>query len=565
MAFVQGLSAVVRPDLAAAAIRFPTPTTAAVVATVLFVLAIEGRIPPGSEDLRRILYGAAVAFAAGVAIRIWLEDRNRRTELAAGQLVALGLGAAAAFGLGSVWLTPTMLIGSLALLVVAAPGFSSAGTPVRFWLFNLRSGFAAVLGAVAAAAFVAGVWAVLATLQSLLDLGVSRRLVFHAAALGFVLVLPLYWLAFQPRVHELDQDEPPPDLLMRGVAALTDFIFLPLVIVYAVILHLYGASIAVAGALPRGQVGWMASTFLGLGYVAYVLSLPRQAPLPRIRSFFRLAWPLATLLPVGLLVLALYHRLEAYGVTEARYLVAIVALLAGLLIVAWLPQRQLDVRLLPPLAGILLLIGAVGPLAARAATVRSQAARFAAVLDAAGDLRSGRLAEDRSTRLTEEQRSDLRSIIVLLERRGALHLLSPVVGTELAARPQELRRRLARDTRPLQSPVSSYVRVDGDVLLGPFTVTLPAADPVRFRVPDGPEYTLTAESTRLVLSGPEGAFSFDLSTRPDKAPRTPQPEVIYADDRRAALIVRNARRAGPGSADRLGSLDGQILLRAGPR
>jgi hypothetical protein len=561
MTVFERLGAVMRPDLATAAVRFPTPAMAAVLATFVMVAAIEGRIPFGGERFERMLYGAAVAFIAGVAIRIWLEGRNRRNELAAGQLAALAFGVAAAFSLYSLWLTPALLLASLALFAAAAPGFSRAGTLGRFWLFNVRSAFAAVLGAVGAAAFALGFWAVLATLQSLFDVRISWRLVSHATAVGFVLVLPLYWLALQPRVHELHDDEAPPDLLLRAVAALTDFIFLPLIIVYAVILHLYAAKIAVVATLPRGQLGWMASTFLCLGYLAYVLALPRRGLLPGIRSFFRLLWPLATAVPVGLLVLALYQRVQAYGMTEGRYLGAVVALIAGLLILAWRPGRQLDDRLVPAIAGGVLLIGAVGPLAARATTVHSQAARLVAVLDAAGDLSGGRLVEDGPTRLSEDNRKDLRSIVLALEKRRALHILGPVVGAELAAKPQELRRRLALDVpSPVRPTVSAYVRVDTAVLLGPVYLRVPATTPVSFRGPDGPEYTLTGEGTRLLLLGPEGAFAFDLPS--EQGAR--DPEVIYSNDRRAALIVRNPRWSGSGSARRLESFNCQILLRPAP-
>jgi len=247
--------------------------------------------------------------------------------------------------------------------------------------------------------------------------------------------------------------------------------------------------------------------------------------------------------------------------TEGRYLGAVVALVAGLLILAWRPGRQLDDRLVPAIAGGVLLIGAVGPLAARATTVHSQAARLVAVLDAAGDLSGGRLVEDGPTRLSEDNRKDLRSIVLALEKRRALHILGPVVGAELAAKPQELRRRLALDVpSPVRPTVSAYVRVDTAVLLGPVYLRVPATTPVSFRGSEGPEYTLTGEGTRLLLLGPEGAFAFDLPS--EQGAR--DPEIIYSNDRRAALIVRNPRWSGLGSARRLESFNCQILLRPAP-
>jgi hypothetical protein len=395
MALSRRLSALVRPDLVTAAARFPAPVAMALLATVLIALSIEEVIPRNSERLERALYGAGAVFLAGVACGILLEG-GRAVWRVAGQLAAVALGTTAALALYSLWLMPPFLIASLALLVIAAPGFAAGGTPIRFWVFNVRSAFAALVGAVGAGAFVFGFWAILATLRALFDLSIPHRLVGHAAAVGFVLVLPLYWLAFQPRVQDLDAEEPPSDILLRAVVALTDFVFLPLLVIYTVILHAYAAKIAIEAALPRGQIGWMASIFLGLGYFVFLLAVPQLGRLARLRESFRLAWPPATLVPAGLLALALRERVQAYGVTEERYLIGVAAVMAVLLFLAWLPRRRLDPRLVPTVAAGLLLVAAAGPLSAPFQTARSQASVSRrcwmprAGLPAAVTIRSGR-------------------------------------------------------------------------------------------------------------------------------------------------------------------------------
>jgi hypothetical protein len=486
-------TAVLRPDVLAAATRFPIPTAAAALATVLTILMVEDVISHNSEPSERLLYGAAVAFVAGVAAAIWLDGRGRRTALA-GQLAALALGAYAGLILHSLWLTPPMLIAALASLTIAAPGFAPGGTAIRCWIYNIRSGFAALVGAVGIGAFVLGFWAILATLHSLFDLRIPDRLVAHAAAVGFLFVLPLFWLASQPGVQEVDEGETS-DSLPRAVAALTDFIFLPLLVAYAAILHAYAAKIAVDAVLPRGQIGWIVSTFLALGYAAFLLAVPRQSPLPRLRDSFRRAWPPATLLPVVLLALALRERVQAYGVTEERYLLAIVALAAALLVLFWAPKRRLDPRFPPAVAAGLLLIAAIGPAAARLVTVQSQANRLAALLQTSGDFANGRFEGKRTIPWGEEKRRDVQAMIFLLETRQALHLLAPVIGDELVANPRALSVRLRLEpqdvARPQSSPaISPYVRINSDVLLGRFVASEIATHPVVFRAPPAPDYIL---------------------------------------------------------------------------
>lgn len=563
MSFRKRFGAIVRPDLVTAAARFPTPVAAALLATVLVILRTEGIIPRGSELVDRALFGTATAFALGTAGRIWLEARGRAAALALAQLGAIAIGAGTASALFGLWLTPGMLLAALVLLVVSAPGLARGGTPVRFWTFNIRSAFAALVGVIGAGAFSLGIWAILATLRSLFDLPVPFRLASHAATIGFVLVLPLYWLAFQPRVLQIGAEEPSPDVLLRAIAALTDFVFIPLLAVYIVILHVYGVKIAIDGVLPRGQIGWMVSIFLGLGYAAFILALPRHSPLPALRNAFRLAWPPSTIVPVGLLALALRQRVQAYGITDDRYLLALVAVGAALLFLAWLPRRRTDVRLVPAVFAALLLVGAVGPLAARNMTVRSQAERFVAVLDASGYLTDGRFNGKQSTPWGQETRRDLQSIIALLEGRRALHLIAPVVGAEQAPLRGQIQARLGLDPAAPTPIVAPYVRIDSDLLLGHFHMTGPSTRSVVFKAPGSAEYTLAAEGRRLVLSGPEGPFAFDLSAEIAQVPG-PEPNrtrLVRADDRRAVLILRHLRWEGSGEARALGSLSGEILIR----
>lgn len=445
------LGTILRPDLAAAIVRFPVPVGASLVATVLLILGIADRIPLQESEFEWALLGALITFLGGVAGQIWLESRGRVVETILSQLAALALGLSTALALFDPWLDPFVLTDALAVLVVAAPGLSPGGTPIRFWVFNTRSVLAGVVGVVGIGAFALGFWAIVATLQSLFGLEqLSDHLSYYAVAVGFAFVLPLYWLACQPKVLEIEDEEPQPDLLWRTVAGLADFVAIPLLAIYAVILHAYAAGIlyiyatkiTVDAAPLHKQVGWMVAIFLQLGYLTFLLAWPQQSPLPGLRRLFRLLWPPATIVPVGLLALALWERIETYGLIEERYQIALGALAACFLFIAWLPRRQLDARLVPAVVAGLLVIGSVGPFSARWVTVRSQAQRFVAILEASGELQDGRFDGERSTPWPRETRDDLRFIIGLLDERGSLHLIAPAVGEELAADRQELTTRL---------------------------------------------------------------------------------------------------------------------------
>jgi len=564
------LKGVFLPDLAAAVRRFPVPVAAALIATFIVILRIE-KVFAGESDLfSRLYFAVAIAFGAGVAGRIALESRDRSAATIVGHGIPVVLGAAAGLSVFSLWMTPTLAIAALALAVVAAPGLSPGATPIQFWIFNTRSIFAGLVGTLGAVIFVLGFWGILKTLGTLFDLHFSNNPISYAVAVSFNLMLPIYWLALLPKVSDIGDEEPQPDVLIRAIAALTDFVFIPLLVIYAVILHVYAVKIAIDATLPRGQIGWIVSIFLALGYLTLLLALPERSPVPSIRRLFRALWPPATLVPAGLLALALQKRVAAYGITEDRYLTGLAAMAAVILFGIWLVRRRLDIRIVPVVAASLLLVGAVGPLAARLMTVHSQAQRFIAVLDASGELKDGRFDGERTTPWGQETRNDLRSIAHLLERRRALHLVAPVMGAEVTSSARTIGSYLGLDRAEPAGPiVVAYARIGDTILTNHFSWFSWASTADRlivFRASGEPEYLLTVESRRAVLSGPEGKFAFDLSAEPRRQTGSAEthPRLVGADNPGAMLILRELRRKGSEEDLPIDRLSGQFLIRIGP-
>ncbi len=569
------MAGLVRPDILTAAARFPVAAASAIAATCLIILRTEDIVASGDLHEQR-LYGLLVAFLASAAFGIWLDGRGHWAAVA-GQIAAIGLGVLGGFALFALWLSPPLLATALALAVVAAPGLARGGSATRFWTYNIRSGFAALIGAAGAAVLFVGLLATLETLKSLFNLNIPYRLWSHASTVSGTLLLPLYWLAFQPRVAALDAEGSPPDILSRAVAAITDFALLPLLVVYTVILHVYAVKIALDGTLPQGRIGWFVSVFLALGYLLFLIAYAPRSPLPRLRRLFRLVWPAATIIPVVLLALALQTRVAAYGITQDRIAIAVIALAAIVLVVAWLPRRSLDPRLVPLVGAALVLVTSIGPLSARLISVQTQSARFVAILETSGELQDGRFDGERSTPWDNETRDELASIMRYLQSQRALNRLAPVMGAEHARSVDALTSRLAIWTRTPQAPVREtaaaprprplnlgFTAVDADIVFEAFQFEA-ASGEATFSQAGQPTYALRRDGLRLVLAGPDASFTFDLSARPDhirgslEAPRAMT--VVRADDPRAVLVLQRLTTEGSGEGRRVTSVGGLILLR----
>lgn len=96
-------------------------------------------------------------------------------------------------------------------------------------------------------------------------------------------------------------------LLERGVSVLVNYILVPVILVYAAILHAYAVKILLDGGLPQGQIATMVSIFAVGGTAAWLVAWPWREQgtrlLPAVRQIL--------VLPAGgarrLLVIAIWR------------------------------------------------------------------------------------------------------------------------------------------------------------------------------------------------------------------------------------------------------------------
>jgi hypothetical protein len=196
------------------------------------------------------------------------------------------------------------------------------------------------------------------------------------------------------------------------------------VLLLGTIIHLYAARIAVLGELPKGEIGWIVPVYLVVGYGVFLLAQNPEMQLPRLRHTLRRVFMASTVMPLILLGLAVAVRIEAYGITEDRYMLALMVLGGVLLLGSTVIRRPFDIRLVPAVGGILSFVAAVGPLSAMGITVRSQTARAYAIL---ASVPPERWAAAKGGALSELQRQNLISAIEHVRRSDpALSALAEV-------------------------------------------------------------------------------------------------------------------------------------------
>jgi hypothetical protein len=336
---------------------------------------------------------AGLATGAVLAVAGVYFSESRPTARIAGLLLsyALPLAAIGAFQVtDTAWIVPWALPAISLLWLSVSPftrierGAPRAEQQDRFWWVNQQAIATAVIAAAAALIIGLGIAAIERSLSILFGLETGQ--IFYNTVLPFVglFLAPVYWLATLPRLSayragELDRV----DFLPLSIGFIGQFILVPLLVIYALILVAYAAQIAITQKLPQGMIGWMVLGFVVTGAATWLIVHPafmRSRPLVRL---FRAWWFWLTLAPLVLFFIAVWVRVDAYGLTAERILLLAGGVWAALLALVFIVGRG-DIRLIPALAGAILLLLSVGPWNYSYLAQSTQALRLEALVMNAG-------------------------------------------------------------------------------------------------------------------------------------------------------------------------------------
>ena len=220
----------------------------------------------------------------------------------------------------------------------------------------------------------------------------------------------------------------------KGLKLFTQFVLLPLVVLYLVILYAYLARILVLQTLPNGWVSTLILAFSVAGIFALLLihSIRNATENTWIRTFAR--WFYRALFPLlALLFVAIGTRVLQYGITEQRYFVLVLAAwLVG--IAAYFLRRQgQGIIWIPASLALVAFLAAGGPWGAFAVAERSQLNRLREINVQYKLLKEGKLdgAGTRVPNLPATARKQLTSIFDFFTDRNALKQLQPLFAGAL--------------------------------------------------------------------------------------------------------------------------------------
>ena len=302
---------------------------------------------------------------------------------------------------------------ALLCLFLWIPSYRRVTTFDSITLTHFKSVFTAFLYA---AVLSAGVSAIIGAIDVLL-FNINSDIYLYANETIWIFFMPMYYLSILPKFSSEEEE----DLVYGKKAAiypkfldiLMSRIAIPIIAIFTGVLIIYFIKILVTFKWPIGQVGPIVLGYATAGIFIFILSsLLENNFAKRYRKYFPkflIGVVLMQLVSVGI-------RINAYGITESRYYVAlfgIYALVCGIILSFKSTERNGLIVLL--LAGFAI-FSVVPPVDTFTVSRVSQISRIEKILTAEGMLSNGKLLAKENP--SENSKIEITNILSYLNSRG---------------------------------------------------------------------------------------------------------------------------------------------------
>jgi len=399
--------------------RFPLTVICLIVATSLVWYMISLHKNP-DIFIEKLLFTCLLGAFLGVAAQFSCERFERLAKLRLWVYVTAALLVGAYYlSLGSsqsiefdVQIRTFVAVFAMFSLALFIPSYKNGFDFDSLALIHFKAAFTSGLYS---AVLSAGCASIIATIDILL-FNINEDAYAYTMSTIWILFAVLYYLSLLPRFNsqaqadrEYAQNE---SNYPRLLEILVSYIAIPLVAVYTMVLVAYFIKILVTLNWPAGQLGPMVLAYSAAGLIIYILAgrLENRATL-----LYRLVFP-KILIPIVIMQLvSVAIRLNAFGVTESRYYVALFGLFSIVCAVLLSLKPMARNSLIVVLAAFFAILSIIPPIDAFTVSRVSQTTRLEKMLQAEGILVDGKIKPRADVPM--ELRIEATSILNYLQNR----------------------------------------------------------------------------------------------------------------------------------------------------
>ena len=304
--------------------------------------------------------------------------------------------------------------GLLTHLVVAFLPFIGNFKINAFWQYNKSLFIRAYTTVLYTGVLFAGLSGAILAITQLFDVDFGSKIY---AYLWFIMALPMSVIIFCAGVPtDINELESSTDL-PKGLRIFVQFILIPLVVLYLLILYAYMGKIIVQWSLPQGWVTILIMVFSVLGMLAMLLVHPYQNQKENSWVKWYTKGYYVALLPLLILqYVAIFTRIGDYGFTAPRW-----AVLAITFWLTWITLYNVffkgrNIVLIPLTLFITAFLFLLGPLSHKSISISSQTAKINRLLTELKLVKNGKLLVYKDNPKTDSLMGELYSATRYLNR-----------------------------------------------------------------------------------------------------------------------------------------------------
>lgn len=330
-------------------LRYPMVLTMALIAAISSVVAIEMDTQRNQFMVVKLVMTACLGISLMFAVKMLSQRIGKEFLL---QILALGILSVFYFVLPNsekdfseayaFVLIPSYILSHL--LVSFIPFFGEK-RELNFWQYNKNLFINIFLTGVFTGVLVGGVMLAILAVDKLFDLNFSEDLYPKTFLFLAILGSCFIFLLFNDKgLPQLESDSNYPQILKF----FTQFVLIPLLLIYVVILYFYFGKILINWELPRGWVSYLILAYSVVGILALLLVHPLKEDSTKswVKVFSKVFYYLLVPLLV-MLFTAIFTRILEYGYTEARYYVLLLAVWLTVVVFYFIFIKKTTIKFVP--------------------------------------------------------------------------------------------------------------------------------------------------------------------------------------------------------------------------
>jgi hypothetical protein len=313
------------------------------------------------------------------------------------------------------------------LLVAFAP-FALQKQTFAFWQLNKDLFIRFITAVIYSVVLYVGLVLALYAVDVLFEVKINPEWYFRIWILVTGIFNTWFFLAGIPSdFNSLEQNKEYPKYLK----ILCQYILLPLVFLYSIILYFYLFKILFLFDMPKGVVSYLITGYSVSGILLVLLIHPLKEEIETKWAKWFNRYFFITLVPLIILFLtAIIRRISEYGITENRYILFVTAIWLAGITIYYLKNSVRNIKIIPVSLAIIIVFISTGPWSALKVSKKSQLNRLEKLLIEENILQDGKI-QKKEPILRDKSAAEISSIVRYLDGLHGYKEIYPWFHTNL--------------------------------------------------------------------------------------------------------------------------------------